>query len=216
MAHYFNGIARYLGCEKVPQIPILQTVPDDDAAIETFFAHHNLSGARPVVVINPGASYGVAKCWIPDRFAEVADGLIEKQSASVIIVCGPGEVEIAQRIRQSMQNTAIVCDDPILPLGQMAALFKRTDLLVTNDTGARPMAMAFGVPIVTIFGSTDPAWTEVNYPRERKVSIPVDCGPCMKRVCPLDHRCMTGISSQMVLDAADDLLSEPASERAIV
>jgi heptosyltransferase-2 len=79
--------------------------------------------------------------------------------------------------------------------------------MITNDTGPRHIAAAFDVPVVTIFGPTHPEWTEINFPRERKVAVKVFCGPCQKKTCPLDHRCMTRLTPGMVFDAATQLIS---------
>ena len=76
----------------------------------------------------------------------------------------------------------------------------------TKDAGRRHFANAFGTPVVTIFGPTDPEWTRTDAPGERSLIVPVDCGPCMKRVCPLDHRCMTRIGADKVFEVARSLL----------
>ncbi len=89
-----------------------------------------------------------------------------------------------------------------MTLGSLKDVVRRCDLMVTNDTGPRHVAAAFGVPVVTVFGPTHPEWTDIYYPAERQVRIDVFCGPCQKKVCPLDHRCMTGVTPDMVWDAA--------------
>ncbi len=91
--------------------------------------------------------------------------------------------------------------------GLRKSLIARSSLLITNDTGPRHFAIAFDVPVVTIFGPTHPEWTETNYRYERKIMIPVECGPCQKPVCPLDHRCMTGIPPADVVQLARQLLA---------
>jgi heptosyltransferase-2 len=94
-----------------------------------------------------------------------------------------------------------------LTLGALKEITRRCDLMVTNDTGPRHIAAAFGVPVVTIFGPTHPEWTEIYFAKERKVSVPVFCGPCQKKTCPLDHRCMTRVTPSMVFDTAAQLLN---------
>jgi heptosyltransferase-2 len=79
--------------------------------------------------------------------------------------------------------------------------------MVTNDTGPRHIAAALDVPVVTIFGPTHPEWTEINFDKERKVAVKVFCGPCQKKLCPLDHRCMTRITPAMVYQTATELLA---------
>jgi heptosyltransferase-2 len=87
------------------------------------------------------------------------------------------------------------------------SLLRRSDLLICNDAGPRHFAKAFDVPVVTIFGPTDPEWTATSYPKERVVRIDVDCGPCQERVCPYGHlKCMTGVTVESVFEAAAQLL----------
>jgi heptosyltransferase-2 len=163
--------------------------------------------------LNPGASFGPAKCWLPERFAEVGDAMADRHRAAVIISCGPKETDIARAVVGRMRRPATVLDRPVLPLGPNKALIRRASLLVTNDTGPRHFANAFGTPLVTIFGPTDPQWTVTGAAQERQVMVKVDCGPCMKRRCPLDHRCMTQISSQAVLGKAEEVMRSTVSSR---
>jgi heptosyltransferase-2 len=93
-----------------------------------------------------------------------------------------------------------------LTLGALKEIVRRCDLMISNDTGPRHIAAAFDVPVVTIFGPTHPEWTEIYFPKERKVSVPVFCGPCQKKTCPLDHRCMTRLTPGMVFETATGLL----------
>src|SRR5207253_3636419 len=94
-----------------------------------------------------------------------------------------------------------------LSLGLTKACIRRADLLITTDSGPRHFAAAFDRPVVTLFGPTHIAWTETYHPRAVHLQKKVDCGPCQLRVCPLDHRCMTGLSPHEVFAAADDLLN---------
>ena len=152
---------------------------------------------------------------MPERFAEVGDRLIADEGATVLLSCGPGEVEVVPQIGGMMRRGGHALNDPPLSIGQLKALIRRADLLVTNDTGPRHFPIAFGLPVVTIFGSTDPRWTESNHPLERKCLVSVDCGPCMKRVCPLEHhKCMTGVTTEMVVAAARELLALRAASAA--
>jgi heptosyltransferase-2 len=209
MARYYGALADYLGGKPDYGKIELFTEPADEEAIDHLFDLHGVRGDRPIVVVNSGAAFGSAKCWPPERFGQVADALVARFGARVIVPCGPKELEIVQAIRHEMTQPAVFLDDPILPLRHLKALIRRADLLVTNDTGPRHFAIAFGRPVATIFGPTDPAWSETNYPLERKLVVPVDCGPCMKRRCATDHRCMTRITVQDVVGACAELLVEP-------
>src|SRR6185503_10432552 len=109
---------------------------------------------QPIVVLNPAASFGPAKCWLPSRFAEVADQLVRHHDASVFISCGPAETDIAREVAQAMREKVTVLDRPVMKLGPSKALIRRASLLITNDTGPRHFANAFGTPVITIFGPT--------------------------------------------------------------
>jgi heptosyltransferase II len=213
MIRYYNAVARYLGCRECPELPELFTTPEEEAAADAAIAAAGVKSGQPIVIINPGASFGPAKCWLPERFAEVGDTLAERHQAAVLISCGPKETEIARAVAGRMRRPAAVLDRPVLPLGPSKALIRRASLLVTNDTGPRHFANAFGTPVVTIFGPTDAQWTATGAARERQVMVSVDCGPCMKRKCPLDHRCMTRITSQMVLERAEEVMRQPVESR---
>src|SRR5205085_4481563 len=96
-------------------------------------------------------------------------------------------------------------------LGALKEIVRRCDLMVTNDTGPRHVAAAMDVPVVTIFGPTHPQWTEIYYARERQVAVKVFCGPCQKKTCPLDHRCMTRVTPRMVHEMSLRLLREKSA-----
>jgi len=203
----YARIAVALGCPEPGDQLELFTTPSCEHALSKRLADHGVADDKPTVVISPGASFGSSKLWLPDRFAAVANRLASSHNASVIVTCGPGEEPIARRIAAAADTKVTVFDDPRLSLGELKALIRRADLLVCNDSGPRHIAKAFKIPIVTVFGSTHQAWTDTNYPLEHKVSIPVDCGPCQKKTCPLVHLdCLTGVSVDMVYDQCVDLL----------
>ncbi len=215
MIRYYNAIARYVGCRDCPNQIELFTSPEDEAAASEAIAAAGVGPDRPIVVLNPAASFGPAKCWLPDRFAEVADQLVIEHNAAVFISCGPKETGVARMVANAMRQPVVVLDHPVMKLGPSKALIRRASLLITNDTGPRHFANAFGTPVVTIFGPTDPQWTATESPRERSLMVKVFCGPCMKRTCPLDHRCMTRISSEQVLAPARELLAERMASSAV-
>jgi heptosyltransferase-2 len=163
-------------------------------------------GGSPLVFINPGAQYGDAKCWLPEHFAAVADQLIEQRNATVLIGGTPRERRILDAVHSHMRHSAVDLVGKGLSLGSLKEILRRCDLLITNDTGPRHIAAAFDVPIITVFGPTHPTWSEINHPTEKQIAVEVFCGPCQKKRCPLDHRCMTRVTPAMVLKAASELL----------
>jgi len=157
------------------------------------------------VAINPGATYGSAKRWYPERFAVVADSLAEEFSSRILIVGGPNEGSIAEEVAANMRKQPLNLAGKT-SVRQLMALLSQCRLLVTNDSGPMHIAAAFGVPIVAIFGSTDHTTTSPLAPSCRIVRKPAECAPCLKTECPTDHRCMTAVSADDVLGAARSLL----------
>jgi heptosyltransferase-2 len=154
--------------------------------------------------IAPGASYGAAKCWPPERFALLADRLISECGADVIFFGTPEEKEIADRIRSNMKSRAIslVGDTSMRDL---AALFASCSAFIGNDSGAMHVAAAAGLPVIGIFGSTDPEGTAPVTERFTLIRELVSCSPCFLRRCPVDHRCLERITVDSVFAAATQL-----------
>ncbi len=176
--------------------------------------------ATPLVMLNPGASFGTSKLWPADRYAALADMLVEQRGARIIINASPSQAErdLAQQVEQAMTHKPLLnfarLDNS---LGLLKGLLSLCDLLVTNDTGARHIAAAMGKAVVTVFGSTDPRWAQIDYPAERIIRVEVPCSPCQQKFCPLPpgpqhHRCMTAISPESVATAATELLQKTRPE----
>ena len=211
---YYLELAKYLGCDTGDKQMEL-TVADTDAdAAELLLDNADADKDRPIVLLNPGASYGPAKMYPPDRFAAVADGLIESSEAQIVINAGPAEKSIAETVENAMKHPPLLNLARVEnSLGLLKAMVRISDLMITNDTGPRHFAAAFGVGVVTVFGPTDPNWAKIYYDSERIVRVDVPCGPCQKKVCPLPagdehHQCMLKIAPDMVLCAAEELLRE--------
>src|SRR5205823_12597874 len=177
------------------------------AGIDRGLFRPGASGLAPLIMLNPGAQYGAAKCWLPEYFAQLADRFIEELGATVMISSAPKERRIVDAVMMHMKHAAVDLAKAGLTLAALKEITRRCDLMVTNDTGPRHIAAAFDVSVVTVFGPTHPEWTEIYFEKERKVAVKVFCGPCQKKTCPLDHRCMTRLTPAMVFDAASELLS---------
>jgi heptosyltransferase-2 len=171
---------------------------------ELALARTRLSDER-WVAINPGATYGSAKRWFPERYAAVADELAREFSARILLVGGPDEQEIAGAVAAGMSTPPLNLAGRT-SVRELMALLSWCRLLVTNDSGPMHVAAAFGVPIVAVFGSTDHTTTSPLATSCRIVRRPTDCAPCLKTECPTDHRCMTAVSPADVLEAARTLL----------
>ena len=214
---YYLGIAQYLGARH-PDVNLeLFVTPAERADARRVLTRAGLdadisrpaaAGQPPLVILNPGAQYGEAKCWLPENFAALADRFIDELGATVLLSGSPRERRLIEIIQRHMKHAAVDLSTKGMDLGSLKEIIRRCDLMVTNDTGPRHIAAAFGIPVVTVFGPTHPEWTEIDYARERKVMVKTFCGPCQKKKCPLDHRCMTRISAKMVFDTATELLAK--------
>jgi heptosyltransferase-2 len=175
-----------------------------EAARESAEMTLHRAGARDAewrCAIAPGASYGAAKCWPPERFASLADRLISECGADVIFFGTPEERQIIARICEKMKSRAISLAGET-SIGDLAALFSACSMFIGNDSGAMHVAAAAGIPVVGIFGSTDPEGTAPVTQQFSLIREPVSCSPCFLRRCPVDHRCMTRISVDSVFSAA--------------
>jgi heptosyltransferase-2 len=168
------------------------------------------SGVQPgqtVIGLNPGAFYGSAKRWFSERYAQVADTLLERHDARIIIFGSPGERAIADEVARRMKHRGIVLAGRTT-LGQLMGLISQCSLLITNDSGPMHLAAALGIPQLAIFGSTSEVATGPLDGRAEVIKHPVDCSPCFLRECPIDFRCMTRISVDRVVAAAEEKLGK--------
>jgi heptosyltransferase-2 len=165
------------------------------------------------IAIGAGASYGSAKCWPPPRFAEVANRLQSEADAEVILFGTDAEANVSTAISAEMRRPPIDLTGKTV-IADLPALLSQCHLFIGNDSGAMHVAAAVGLPIVAVFGPTDPDGTAPVTPRCGIVQQKPYCSPCFLRRCPTDHRCMTAITADMVEDAARPWLSLNQVQRA--
>ncbi len=203
----YNRLVEHVGCPWPSYRMELATTARDEQAAEGIWQQFRLRSYPEVIGLNPGAAFGSAKHWPAASFARLAQLLVDRRGSGVLILCGPGEQDLARQIVALAQRPAVqsLAGQP-LSLGLTKACVRRLDLLVATDSGPRHFAAAFDRPIVTLFGPTHIAWTETYYPKAVHLQKQVDCGPCQRRVCPLDHRCMTTLTPEEVFTAAAELL----------
>jgi lipopolysaccharide heptosyltransferase II len=160
----------------------------------------------PWVGFTPGASFGAAKRWIPERYSAVGDFLGRQHEARIAILGARDERPLADAVAAGMRAPARnLCGETTT--AEMVGVLSRLRLLVTGDSGPMHVAAALGVPVVAVFGPTDWRETAPFAGIHRLVREPVHCSPCKLRECPIDHRCMTRISADRVVDAAQALLA---------
>jgi heptosyltransferase-2 len=161
--------------------------------------------STPAIGISPGAAYGNAKRWFPERFAAVARSF---PSASILLFGSASERELCESVAAQIANSHNFAGQTTLR--EFIDLAAACRLFLTNDSGAMHVASALGVPTVAIFGSTDDTTTGPTGPLARVVRAHAECSPCLLRECPIDHRCMTAVTTEMAVAAALELWEESA------
>lgn len=171
-----------------------------------------LGAPGPWIGMNPGAFFGSAKRWVPERYAAVGDLLSRRTGARAVIVGGARERPLGEAIAAAMTAPAkVLCGET--SLADLLGVLSLLDLLVTNDSGPMHVAAALGTPLVAVFGPTDWRETAPVGTRHRLVREDVPCAPCLLRECPIDHSCMRRITADRVVACAEALL-QPAGPAA--
>jgi heptosyltransferase-2 len=202
--HYYLGLISGLGLKSFSEEIRLSLSPEEKEAARERLLSLGLGPQLPLVILSPGASYGPAKRWPASRFAELA-GLFQKRRNSEILIIGStDEAEIADSIGSSMEKKPfILAGQTTLP--QLRGLISQAAAFISNDSGPMHLANALRVPVVGLFGPTDPEVTGPFEQPSRVVKKDVPCWPCAYRKCPYDHRCMMNIAAEDVFQAAEEM-----------
>lgn len=150
-----------------------------------------IKGEHKVVGINPGAAYGTAKCWLPDRFQEITKRLLENLDTYVIYFGDGASSSLVNEICNGFPDRVINLAGKT-SLRELMALIQLCDVFLTNDSGPMHIAAALNIPLVALFGSTSDVKTG-PYGIGKVIHKHVECSPCYKRICPIDFRCMKRI-----------------------
>lgn len=160
---------------------------------------------KPVVVLSPGAAYGPSKRWPASFFSRLATLLQEHHDAEILITGARSDKEIATSIAALMPRKPLDLTGKTT-LSQLAGVISQSALFITNDSGPMHLANALKVPVVAIFGPTDPRATGPYQKPSKVLKSHVACWPCSYRECPFEHQCMTQISPEMVYEECLDFL----------
>jgi heptosyltransferase II len=199
---YYLELLRRAGLiERFPKSDAIRLDGIDRARESGMARLQALGVAQPAIGISPGAAYGNAKRWLPERFAEVAATF---PSASVVIFGSAGERDLCEQVRARLKQPALNLAGQTT-LGEFIDLAAACRLFLTNDSGAMHVASALAVPTVAVFGATDDTATGPTGPLARVVRQHAECSPCLLRDCPIDHRCMTRVNAVNVVEAAAQL-----------
>lgn len=200
MIPYYARLAARVGVQiRDPQLSLGVTA-EQEAAGRQLLDHYGLASGG-YVAVNTGAAFGASKCWLPARFAATCDAIQSQLGLKPVLVGAPGELPLMRSIADQAQQPVTVMHAPGTTLGSLKVIVRESAALLCNDTGPRHYAIAFGRPVVTIFGPTHPEWTDTHYASETIVQRRVPCGPCQLKRCPLDHRCMRAVTVEDVIRA---------------
>ena len=201
--HEYLHLAATLGANPEPLAPQLFVAPDEIQAAKKKFGLAEIS--NPIFGLNPGAEYGPAKRWPVEKFIAAAKEIQRRTKCVWLLFGGKNDAAIVKQIESAIGNrqSAVLNLAGKTSLRELMALLKLCGVLLTNDSGPMHVAAALGTPVVVPFGSTSLELTGPGLPgdaRHRLLKSDAPCSPCFRRECPIDFRCMNGISVERVVE----------------
>ena len=187
-------------------IPLSDTAPrlcvtqEEIEAAWEFVKRFDIHPDDRLIGINPGAAYGSAKCWLPERFTQVARQLVAADPKHVVLFFGDrSQKDLVSQVCTGLDQRVInLCGQT--SLRQLLSLIKICSVFLTNDSGPMHIADSMDVPLVALFGSTSPIATGPYRQSQNIIQKKVPCSPCFKRVCPIDFPCMKKIGVDEVTE----------------
>ena len=216
-SEYYRRLMKGLGIENGSPEPQLVVSTHNVSAARNLLGAKGWDGVRPFVVMAPGAAYGGAKRWPAMHFAEVAARLIRDHQSCCVLVGSSADAATTNWVR------ALVPEDERVQvydlagstsLDSLAGVLRLASACASNDSGVMHLAGAVGVPLAALFGPTRERETAPLAGAGGRTDVLINyvwCRPCMLRECPLDHRCMNGLSPDRVMRAVTDLMTDPKS-----
>ena len=202
--HEYLHLVAALGANPELLPPQLVVTPDEVEAVKKKFGLDEIK--RPLFGLNPGAEYGPAKRWPVEKFIATGREIQNRTNCTWLTFGGEADATMAHRIESAIPSppSAIWNLAGKTTLRELMALLKICRVLLTNDSGPMHVAAALGTPVVVPFGSTSPELTGPGLPgdaRHRLLKSDAPCSPCFLRECPIDFRCLNGISVERVVEA---------------
>jgi heptosyltransferase-2 len=204
-AHYYLDLLSGLGLKEFPEEFTLPIGQRERARTEEWLKSQKIQTEKPLIILNPGAYYGSAKRWPPDRYAKLASLLQQRNHAQILIIGSIDEAPLAESISSLMNKSPLILTGKT-SLSELAALLSFADLFITNDSGPMHMANFLKTPLVALFGPTEPTRTGPFQQPALVIHKGAPCWPCSYRQCPFDHRCMLNISPEEVFQKCQKLL----------
>lgn len=198
--NYYLNLISSLGLKTYPPQLSLPLTQEERQKAKEMLHSLNIDLKQPLIILHPGASYGPAKRWPVAKYAELASLLQERKRANILIIGSSEEAELTESIASTMTKKPFnLAGNTSLRL--LTGLISHAHLFITNDSGPMHMANAMKIPVVAIFGPTDPKITGPFQDPAKVLKKDVPCWPCRYRECPFDHRCMMNIHPDEALQA---------------
>jgi heptosyltransferase-2 len=202
---YYLEMVKALGCQSAEANVHLKPGKEYETLSETLFDEHGIGRDAFLIGIAPGAAYGPAKRWFPERFAAVADRLMNDFSAQALLFGSSADRKSTDAVQHNATHQLISLAGKT-NLKETIALIARCNLFISNDSGLMHIAGALNIPTVAIFGSTNPITTSPAGDKSVVIYKEASCSPCLKETCPTDFRCMEVVTVEEVYETAKSLL----------
>lgn len=194
--------------------PRIYLTPKEMSDSRILLKQRSVPDGALVVGINPGATYGSAKCWLPERFREVTEKLLRDKDIYIVYFGDHATANLVKEICEGLPQRVVNLAG-LTTLRELSSLISNCDVILTNDSGPMHIADAIGIPMVALFGPTSEVVTG-PYRSGTLIHKHVECSPCYQRTCPIDFRCMKRIEADEVYDAVIKILNIKRSKLHII
>ena len=209
MGHYYGKLLDSFLSERVQQSLDLPLLEDEDQFARKYWHKVNPEKSPFKIAIAPGASFGSSKLWPTSHFAKLIDLLVTEYDPKILLIPGPGEENIADKIKSQSRSPLSILPPKQGKLGVLKSFLAQSDLLICNDSGARHIAHTFGVKTIVLMGPTDPRHSENPSAPYQVLKNTVPCAPCHLKRCPFEHHaCMTGINPIQAFQATKRFMEQ--------
>lgn len=187
--------------------PKLYISPEEDAQAKELIKEIGIDLSKQTIIgINPGAAYGSAKCWLPERYQAVTNRLLQNPQVFIIYFGDAAGTPLVNEICKELPVNRVANLAGKTSIRNLIALINLCSVFLTNDSGPMHIAAALKIPLLALFGSTSDVKTGPSYGIGQVIHKHVECSPCYKRTCPIDFRCMKRITVDEVLTQIQNLL----------